>query len=99
MRSGFAEGIAAGIVLTGGSSRIEGAVELAEEIFHMPVRLGIPSGVHGLGDVLKNPMHATGVGLLHYAKVQMEPMHERKGAMVTTQNVFERMKNWFQGSF
>jgi cell division protein FtsA len=99
MHSGFAEGIAAGIVLTGGSSRIEGAVELAEEIFHMPVRLGIPTGVHGLGDVLKNPMHATGVGLLHYAKVQLEPVTERKSATVTTQNVFEKMKNWFQGSF
>jgi len=99
MRSGFAEGIAAGVVLTGGSARIEGAVELAEEIFHMPVRLGIPTGVYGLGDVLKNPMHATGVGLLHYARVQMEPVAERKGSAVTTHNVFERMKNWFQGSF
>lgn len=99
VRSGFAEGIAAGVVLTGGSSRIEGAVELAEEVFHMPVRLGIPSGVHGLGDVLKSPMHATGVGLLHYARVQMAPMAERKKTTVSTQNVFEKMKSWFQGSF
>ena len=99
IRSGFAEGIAAGVVLTGGSSRIEGAVELAEEVFHMPVRLGTPGGVHGLGDVLKNPMHATGVGLLHYARVQMEPTGDSKKVAVTTHNVFEKMKSWFQGSF
>ena len=63
-RSGFEEVIAAGLVLTGGSAKMEGAVELAEEVFHMPVRLGVPQYVKGLNDVVSNPIHATGVGLL-----------------------------------
>ena len=65
-RSGFEELIAAGVVITGGSAKMEGAVELAEEVFHMPVRLGSPQYVEGLGDVVRNPIHATGVGLLLY---------------------------------
>ena len=65
-RSGFEELIAAGIVITGGSAKMEGAVELAEEVFHMPVRLGAPQYVVGLHEVIKNPIHATGVGLLLY---------------------------------
>jgi cell division protein FtsA len=63
-RSGFEELIPAGIVLTGGSSRMEGVPELAEEIFHAPVRLGIPKNVSGLQDVVKNPIYATTVGLI-----------------------------------
>jgi cell division protein FtsA len=63
-RSGFEELVRAGMVLTGGSSRMEGVVELAEEMLHMPVRVGIPQHVSGLGEVVGNPVHATGVGLL-----------------------------------
>src|SRR5690606_10163312 len=63
-RSGFEDLIAAGIVLSGGSAKVEGLVELAEEIFHMPVRLGLPQYVTGLTDVVRNPVYATGVGLL-----------------------------------
>jgi cell division protein FtsA len=63
-RSGFEDAIPAGIVLTGGSAKMEGAVELAEEVFHAPVRLGVPQHVNGLVDVVRNPIHATGVGLL-----------------------------------
>jgi cell division protein FtsA len=63
-RSGYEDLIPAGIVLTGGTSKMEGAVELAEEIFHMPVRLGVPHGVKGLDDVVRNPIYSTGVGLL-----------------------------------
>jgi len=55
--------IAAGLVMTGGASRIEGAEELAEELFHMPVRLATPRYVTGLSDVVSNAIHATGVGL------------------------------------
>src|SRR6201988_227286 len=62
-RAGFEEAIAAGIIITGGSAKMEGAVELAEEVFHVPVRLGIPQGVAGLVDVVSNPIHSTGVGL------------------------------------
>ncbi len=63
-RSGFEELLAAGVVLTGGSSKMEGVIELAEEVFHLPVRLGLPQHVGGLIDVVRNPIHATGVGLL-----------------------------------
>ncbi|MEM8594749.1 MAG: cell division protein FtsA, partial [Pseudomonadota bacterium] len=65
-RSGYIDAMAAGIVLTGGTSKMQGAVELAEEVFHMPVRLGTPQGVSGLSDIVRNPIYATGVGLLHY---------------------------------
>src|SRR6187397_2760533 len=67
-RSGFEEVIAAGVVLTGGSAKMEGAVEVAEEVFHMPVRLGIPQHITGLVDVVSNPIHSTGVGLLLYGR-------------------------------
>ncbi|MFG6137542.1 MULTISPECIES: cell division protein FtsA [Halomonas] len=66
-RSGFEDLVAAGVVLTGGTSRMEGVVELAEEIFHMPVRIACPQNVRGLADVVRNPIYSTGVGLLHYA--------------------------------
>lgn len=69
-RSGFEELIAAGVVLTGGASKMEGVIELAEEIFHMPVSLGAPKAVSGLKDIVRNPVHATGVGLMLYGKEQ-----------------------------
>jgi cell division protein FtsA len=97
-RSGFEESVAAGVVLTGGSAKMEGAVELAEEIFHMPVRLGSPAGVTGLGDVVRNPIHATGVGLLLYGKVNAgQPPPKLIGDSVTT--LAGRMGAWFKGYF
>ena len=67
-RSGYDDMIAAGVVLTGGSAKMEGVIDLAEEIFHAPVRLGLPQGVMGLVDVVRNPIHATGVGLLLFGR-------------------------------
>ncbi len=96
-RSGFEDLIAAGIVLTGGSSKIEGLIELAEEVFHMPVRLGVPQHVSGLTDVIRNPIHATGVGLLLYANQQQAEGNYR-GREVKI-SLFERMKSWFSGEF
>jgi cell division protein FtsA len=98
-RSGFEEAVATGIVLTGGTAKMEGAIELAEEVFHMPVRLGVPQYVTGLADVVSNPIHATGVGLLLYAKNQTE--RERVPPLLTggVRNIFDRMKTWFQGNF
>lgn len=97
-RSGFEDMIAAGIVLTGGSAKMEGAIELAEEVFHMPVRLGIPQHVSGLSDVVRNPIHATGVGLLLFGAQGIASGGERNlGADVNT--VWQRMKEWFQGNF
>lgn len=98
-RSGFEELIAAGIVLTGGCAKMEGAIELAEEIFHVPVRLGIPQYVGGLSDVVRNPIHATGVGLLLYGKETAQARADRLTANTGMPGVFERMKNWFQGNF
>jgi cell division protein FtsA len=86
-------------VITGGSAKMEGAVELAEEVFHVPVRLGVPQGVTGLADVVRNPIHATGVGLLLYARAQSMPSGDAKPAIQNFRNVAERMKSWFQGHF
>ncbi len=98
-RSGFEEMIAAGIVLTGGSSKMEGAVELAEEVFHMPVRLGVPQWVAGLADVVRNPIHATGVGLLLYGKANLHRQQVAADSGAGFRGVWERMKAWFQGNF
>jgi cell division protein FtsA len=99
-RSGFEEAIAAGLVITGGSAKMEGAVELAEEVFHVPVRLGVPHGVTGLADVVRNPIHATGVGLLLYARAQQFTLPGERGhTTVNVQNALERMKAWFKGYF
>ena len=98
-RSGFEDMIAAGIVLTGGSSKMEGTAELAEEIFHMPVRIGVPQYVTGLSDVVRNPIYSTGVGLLLFGRrhinEHLSPVKLDKGF----KNVWERMKSWFQGNF
>ncbi len=101
-RSGFEDVIGSGIVLTGGSAKMEGMIDLAEEVFHMPVRLGIPQGVGGLSGVVHNPIYATGVGLVlfgakargggHYGLVPLPPSVGIKG-------VLDRMKGWFQGNF
>ncbi|HHX82640.1 MAG TPA: cell division protein FtsA, partial [Pseudomonadaceae bacterium] len=74
--SGFADMLAAGMVLTGGTSKMEGVVELAEEIFHMPVRIGMPHDVSGLSDIVQNPTYSTAVGLLLYG---MKQSQERDG--------------------
>ena len=98
-RSGYENLIAAGVVLTGGSAKMEGVVELAEEVFHMPVRLGVPQYVSGLIDVVRNPIHATGVGLLLFGQrsEQLQPSKRfGDGGMSST---FGRVKNWLQGNF
>jgi len=98
-RSGFEDLCAAGIVLTGGSSKMEGAVELAEEVFHMPVRLGLPQYVTGLVDVVRNPIHSTGVGFLLFG-YQNRAMRESETRMGNGfKSVWNRMKNWFHGNF
>ena len=95
-RSGNEELIAAGVVLTGGSSKVMGLIELAEEIFHMPVRMGGPQNVSGLTEVVRNPIHSTGVGLLMYGK---EHQSLRRGIDSEGLGWLSKMKNWFQGHF
>jgi len=98
-RSGFEDLIAAGVVLTGGSSKIEGLVDLAEEVFHMPVRLGSPQYVMGLADVVRNPVYATGVGLLLFGSQNRAPRAFDSDFGRGVRGVWERMKSWFQGNF
>ena len=98
-RSGFEELLAAGVVLTGGSSKMEGVIELAEEVFHLPVRLGLPQHVGGLVEAVKNPIHATGVGLLLFGN-EMEGIGQSEIKSGNGINeVLKRMKSWFQGNF
>ncbi len=98
-RSGFEEMIAAGIVLTGGSAKMEGVIDLAEEIFHMPVRLGLPQYVSGLSDVVSNPIYSTGVGLLLFGEQHRQAGRSYFSSERGEKGVWDRMKTWFQGNF
>jgi len=97
-RSGYEGMIGAGIVLTGGTSKIEGAVELAEEIFHMPVRVGAPANIKGL-DIVKNPIHATGVGLLLYGIKQLKEGKPSADGEIESTGVLEKIKRWINKNF
>lgn len=98
-RSRLEDGIAAGIVLTGGASQITGAQELAERIFKVPVRVGRPQNVTGLPDIIHNPIYATGVGLLVYGYKQRQNQREIVISQPSMKTLWSRMKNWFQGNF
>ncbi|GAB2191343.1 cell division protein FtsA [Sessilibacter sp. MAH2] len=96
-RSGYEDLVAAGIVLTGGTAKMEGAVELAEEIFHMPVRLGAPQNIRGLTDIVDNPIYSTGVGLLLYGLKAQASGGERV-AEKNSNNLWGRIKKWFDSN-
>ncbi len=98
-RSGFEDMLPAGIVLTGGTSKMEGVVELAEEIFHMPVRLGAPQNIRGLSDIVNNPIYSTGVGLLLYALKQHQDEAHSTPAKEGEPGWLSRLKKLFQGEF
>ena len=98
-RSGFEDLIAGGVVLTGGSAKMEGLIELAEEVFHMPVRLGVPQYVTGLVDVVRNPIYATGVGLLLFGRQNQTGRLQDLPGGNSFNAVWNRMKSWFQGNF
>ncbi|MBB3047073.1 cell division protein FtsA [Litorivivens lipolytica] len=97
-RSGYEDLIPAGIVLTGGTSKMEGVIELAEEIFHMPVRLGVPQDISGLTDIVRNPIYSTSVGLLQYGFKQTNSDVSRKRKRSSVSFV-ERLKQWIQSNF
>jgi cell division protein FtsA len=95
-RAGMDKVITSGVVLTGGSSLLEGVTDIAETVFDLPSRLGRPRGISGLTDVVNNPMYATGVGLVLYgARVQ-----PKKKFRIRDSNIFNRvmtrMKRWFK---
>ena len=93
-RSGYEELIASGIVLTGGSAKMEGVVELAEEVFHMPVDLAAPTRISGIRDIVSNPIYSTGVGLLIYG-MEQEKESGRRGRKTNRNGAFARLRSWF----
>ena len=99
VRSGFDEFLTAGVVLTGGTVLLEGTVDLCEQIFRMPVRVGYPSGVGGLVDVVNSPAFATGVGLVLYGAREGAHHAFRGNAPGLFQKVRSRMAEWFSAHF
>lgn len=98
-RSGYEDVIAGGVVMTGGSAKMEGAIELAEEVFHMPVRLGVPQTVSGLADVVRNPIYSTGVGLLQFGRHNQYGGTSEPMGTGGLRGAWQSMKNWFQDNF
>lgn len=98
-RSGYVDMIAAGIVLTGGTAKMEGVIELAEEIFHMPVRLGTPQNISGLKDIVNNPIYSTGVGLLKYGAKQQKEGRSDISSKDANNSWWDSVKSWFNGNF
>jgi cell division protein FtsA len=93
-RTEFADCLAAGIVLTGGGSLMPGMVELAEQVFDMPTKVGCPTGIEGLSDIISNPMHSTGVGLLLWGVRKPEEKRNKNEKSFVKRTIY-RMKNWF----
>ena len=98
-RSGFEELLSSGIVITGGSAAMQGMVELGEEVFHMPVRLGLPSYEGGLSEVMRNPRYSTGVGLLMAGLSQHHRHQIEKMQSGSFKQIAGRMKKWFETNF
>ena len=98
-RSRMSSAIASGIVITGGSSMLNGMAELGEKIFGMPVRIGIPRNIHGLVQVIENPRYSTGVGLLIMGKNDLQRNIDRLGKGNSISHMLKRVKMWFQGNF
>lgn len=97
-KSEFAGMMTSGVVLTGGASMLHGAIRLAEEIFDMPVKSGIPHGFTGLIDLVKSPIYATGIGLILYAdrhRFELEAMLDEDQGPNPFEKIWERMKRWF----
>ena len=93
--SGYADVLAAGLVFTGGTSKMEGVVELAEEIFHLPVRIGMPTEVQGLTDIVRNPTYSTGVGLLMYGMKHLQQQQNRQPEREPALRIFEKVRKFF----
>lgn len=92
-RTEFADCLAAGIVLTGGGSLMEGMVELAEQVFDMPTKVGYPAGIDGSNEIISNPMYSTGVGLILWGFKKPEEKRDQKGKNIIKRAVY-RMKSW-----
>jgi cell division protein FtsA len=99
IRSGYEDVIASGMVITGGTTILPGMPEMAEQIFSLPVRRGVPQGIGGLVDVVNSPIYATGVGLVKFGSRNLKAQK----FMIGQQNVFDkvvrRMREWFSEFF
>ena len=98
-RSGFEELLSSGIVITGGTAMLQGMAELAEEVFHLPCRVGTPQYMGGLADVVRNPRYSTAVGLLMHGRDQWQRAHAARAQVKGIGGVAERMKLWFKANF
>jgi cell division protein FtsA len=100
-KSDYLDSLTAGIVLTGGCAMLDGVIELAEQIFDMPVKIGMPTGFGGLVDIAKNPAFSTGVGLTLYGMKEKYPKdndHQVEDSKLF-QNIFGKMKKWITEFF
>jgi cell division protein FtsA len=97
--SGLEELLSSGVVITGGSALMKGMVELGEEVFHMPVRVGLPTYQGALAEVARNPRYSTAMGLLMAGLDQVKRDRHAKMQGAGFKEIFERMKGWFTGNF
>jgi cell division protein FtsA len=97
--SGLEELLSSGIVVTGGSALMKGMVELGEEVFHMPVRVGLPNYTGALAEVVRSPRYATAMGLLMAGLEQVKRDRHARMQGQGFKDVMERMKGWFKGNF
>jgi cell division protein FtsA len=97
--SGLEELLSSGVVITGGSALMKGMVELGEEVFHMPVRVGLPQYTGGLAEVVRNPRYATAMGLLAAGLEQVKRDRHARMQGAGFKEVMEKMKGWFKGNF
>jgi cell division protein FtsA len=98
-RSGLEELLSSGVVITGGSSSLQGMVELGEEIFHMPVRLGLPHYRGSLEEVVLTPRCSTGIGLVLAGMEQLQRHQHTRLQGSSFKRILERMRSWFQVNF
>ena len=98
-RSGYEELLSSGVVITGGSGVMRGMVELGEEVFHMPVRIGHPAYSGSLAEVVRHPRYSTAVGLLRAGAQEYRNQELARMQVSTFRQVLGRMRNWFTGNF
>ena len=98
-RSGFEELLSSGIVITGGSAAMQGMVELGEEVFHMPVRMGLPNYRGSLAEMIRNPRYSTGIGLLMAGMQSQQREHIAHLQNGSFKQTVDRMRKWFEANF
>lgn len=99
IKAGFEDVAASGVVLTGGSASLDGMMEMAEQVFNLPVRLGLPTGISGLTDIVNSPMYSTGVGLVLYGYKNRSEDKFRVGEKNVFGKITKRMKEWLSEFF